>query len=129
MELLGKIIQVLPATEGVSQRTGNAWKSQSFVLETQEQYPKKVCFEVFGQERIDDFNIKLDDVVIVEFYIESREWNGRWFTSIKAWSVKRPQDGQNPPAPQAKVVAPPFVPKAERIEPKDGIDDGIGLPF
>ena len=51
MDIVGKIIQVLPLQEGIS-KTGNPWKSQSYVLETQEQYPRKVCFEIFGEDRI-----------------------------------------------------------------------------
>ena len=51
MDIVGKIIQVLPVQEGIS-KTGNPWKVQSYVLETQEQYPRKVCFEIFGEDRI-----------------------------------------------------------------------------
>ena len=95
MDIVGKIIQVLPMQEGVS-KTGNPWKSQSYVLETQEQYPRKVCFEVFGEDRIKNNACQVDDVVTVSFDIESREYNGRWYTSIRAWRVQQGNTLQNP---------------------------------
>lgn len=87
MEITGKIIQVLPEQCGVSKTSGKDWKLQAYVLETQEQYPKKVHFELFGEDRIKANQCKLDDVVTVSFDIESREFNGRWYTSIRAWRV------------------------------------------
>ena len=81
MEISGKIIQVLPLQTGVAKNSGNPWQSQSYVLETQEQFPKRVCFEVFGEQRIKDNPCQLDDIVTVSFDIESREFNGRWYRS------------------------------------------------
>ena len=107
MDIVGKSIQVLPLQEGTS-KTGNPWKSQSYVLETQEQYPRKVCFEVFGEDRIKNNACQVDDVVTVSFDIDSREYNGRWYTSIRAWRV---QQGnvlqQNAPAAAAPAQAAP----------------------
>ena len=71
MDIVGKIIQVLPLQEGVAKSTGNPWKIQSYVLETQEQYPKKICFEIFGEDRINSNKCALGDVVTVSFDIES----------------------------------------------------------
>ena len=88
MDIVGKVIQVLPLQEGVG-KTGNPWKVQSYVLETQEQYPRKVCFEIFGEDRIKNNTCNVDDVVTVSFDIESREYNGRWYTSIRAWRVQQ----------------------------------------
>ncbi len=88
MEIVGKIIQVLPAQEGVG-KNGNPWKVQGYVLETQEQYPRKVQFEIFGEDRIKNNPCAIDDVVTVSFDIESREFNGRWYTSIRAWRVQQ----------------------------------------
>jgi hypothetical protein len=89
MEVTGKIIQVLPEQGGVSKTSGKEWKLQSYVLETQEQYPKKVCFELFGEDRISQNPCAIDDMVKVSFDIESREYNGRWFTSIRAWRIEK----------------------------------------
>ena len=87
MEIVGKIIQVLPTQGGTSKTSGKEWKLQAYVLETQEQYPKKIHFELFGEERIKANPCQIDDIVTVSFDIESREFNGRWYTSIRAWRV------------------------------------------
>lgn len=87
MEIVGKITQVLPLQQGVSKTSGKDWQLQGYVLETQEQYPRKVHFEIFGEDRIKSNPCQLDDVVTVSFDIESREFNGRWYTSIRAWKV------------------------------------------
>ena len=113
MDIVGKIIQVLPLQEGVS-KTGNPWKVQSYVLETQEQYPRKVCFEIFGEERIKNNPCNIDDLVTVSFDIESREFNGRWYTSIRAWRVQQgdmtsaqPATAAPQPAAASAVAAAP----------------------
>ena len=87
MEVVGKIIQVLPAQEGVG-RNGNPWKVQPYVLETVENYPRKVHFEVFGEDRIKANPCDIDQLVTVSFDIESREFNGRWYTDVRAWRIE-----------------------------------------
>lgn len=72
---------------GVAQRTGNAWKSQEFVIETIEQYPKRCVFTVFGEDNLSKFNILVDHTYTVSFDINAREWNGRWFNDMRAWDV------------------------------------------
>ena len=85
MELQGKVIAVLPERSGVSAR--GEWKSQSFVIETVEQYPKQMVFDVFGADRISQFNIQLGDMINVSFDITAHEYQGRWFNNIRAWNV------------------------------------------
>lgn len=87
MELQGKIIVVLPERSGTSQR-GNQWRSISYVLETQEQYPKKLAFDVTN-DKIDQLNIQFGEILTVQFDINAREYNGRWFNSVNAWNVIR----------------------------------------
>ena len=89
MEITGKIIQVLPEVGGVS-KAGNEWKKQEYVLETHDQYPKKVCFQIFGADKIAQAAIQPGEELTVSFDIDSREYQGRWFTSINAWKVDRP---------------------------------------
>ena len=93
MEIQGKIIVVLPERSGVSQR-GSQWRSISYVLETQEQYPKKLTFDVTN-DKIDQLNIQLGEILTVQFDINAREYNGRWFNSVNAWNVIR-QTQQSP---------------------------------
>ena len=89
MEITGKIIAVLPANSGTSARTGNPWMSQTYVIETQGQYPKKLAFDVFGEERIKQFNIKHGEELTVRFDIDAHEYNNRWFNQIRAFNVEK----------------------------------------
>ena len=139
MEVVGKIIQVLPAQEGVG-RNGNPWKVQPYVLETLDQYPRKVHFEVFGEDRIKQNPCDIDQLVTVSFDIESREFNGRWYTSIRAWKIQQGDMTQQAAvAPAAAPVAQPVAapqPAAAPVEqaPVDPFDASAGngtsdLPF
>ncbi len=103
MELTGKIIAVLPERGGIS-KAGNEWKIQEYVLETMEQYPRKMMFNVFGADRISQFNIQLGETLTVSFDIDSREYNGRWYNDIRAWKVDR-----NVAAPTAGAPVPPVA--------------------
>lgn len=88
MEIIGKAIAALPVKSGVSQRTGEQWQSREYVIETQEQYPKKICFEVFGIDKLKEFNIRDNDLIKVHFDISAREYKGKWYNSIRAWKVE-----------------------------------------
>lgn len=85
MEIQGKVIAVLPERSGESAR--GEWKSQTYVIETQEQYPKKMAFDVFGADRIANFGIQLGEVINVSFDIDAHEYQGRYFNQIRAWNV------------------------------------------
>ena len=87
MEIQGRIIAVLPLREGTSSK--GAWKSQEYVVETHEQYPKKIVFNVFGEDKINQFAIKQGEELKVSFDVDAHEYNGRWFNNIRAWSVQR----------------------------------------
>ena len=140
MEIVGKIIQVLPIQEGVG-RNGNPWKVQPYVLETLDQYPRKVHFEVFGEDRIRMNPCAIDQLVTVSFDIESREFNGRWYTSIRAYRIVQGDVTQGAATPAAPAVAPvaaaPAQPAAAPAEAPVNVDpfdasasDGTSdLPF
>ena len=87
MEIQGKVIAVLPERSGVSAR--GEWKSQTYVIETQEQYPKKMAFDVFGADRLAQFNIHSGEVINVSFDIDAHEYQGRYFNQIRAWNVTK----------------------------------------
>lgn len=87
MEIQGRIIAVLPLREGTSSK--GAWQSQEYVVETHEQYPKKIVFNVFGEDKINQFAIKQGEELKVSFDVDAHEYNGRWFNNIRAWSVQR----------------------------------------
>lgn len=103
MEVIGKIIHVLPLQSGTSQ-AGNQWKKQEYVLETEDAYPKKVCFDFFG-DRVDQFPLAIGDRVRLNFDIESREYQGRWYTSIRGWKAEK-IDAQAMAAAPAPMAAP-----------------------
>ena len=119
MEIKGRIIHVLPLQEGVS-KAGNPWKKQEYVLETEEQYPRKVCFNLFG-DKVDQYPAAIGEDVVVSSDLESREFNGRWYTDVRAWKIEKsapvaqgvpdmppmPNDiAPFPPAPAAPDLAP-----------------------
>ena len=124
MEVIGKIIHVLPLQSGTSQ-AGNQWKKQEYVLETEDAYPKKVCFDFFG-DRVDQFPLAIGDRVRLNFDIESREFNERWYTDIRAWRAEpaNPADGQPVPPVQQMPGGTPLPPEPQNLG--GGNDD---LPF
>ena len=124
MDFSGKIIAILPPKSGVSKATGNEWKAQEYVVENHDQYPKKMCFEVFGTEKIEQFNIQMGEELTVSFDIDARQWQDRWFNSIRAWKVERVAAGASP-MPGSPVPPPPPSASPEFI-PGDVKDD---LPF
>ncbi len=97
MDLSGKIISQLPEVSGNS-KSGNAWRKQEYILETGGQYPKKVCISIWG-DKIDQFGLKVGEQVNLGIEVESREYNGRWYTEVKAYKVDRSQGGGMPVGP------------------------------
>jgi len=85
MELKGQITVINTVVTGESKN--GSWKKQDFVIQTDSQYPKNVCFSLWG-DKISKLEAKVGDKVTVSFDLESRESNGRWFTEAKAWMVK-----------------------------------------
>ena len=86
MEINGKIIELLP--EKIGQSANGQWRKQEYILETDGQYPKKICFMAWG-DKIGQFNIQQGENIEVSVDLESREYNGRWYTDVKAWKVSR----------------------------------------
>lgn len=103
MEIKGKCIAILPLQSG--QGKNGEWKSQDFVIETDGQYPKKVCINVYGDKI--QYIPAIDAKVNVSFDVESREYNGRWYTSLRAFKIESGQPtSQTAPAPQAVAPTP-----------------------
>lgn len=138
MELQGKIIAALPERSGTSQR--GEWKVQEFVLETLDsQYPRKMVFDVFGADRLQRFNVQVGQIVNVAFDIDAREYNGRWYNSIRAYDVRQ-VDPNAAPAPAAAPVASPVASPVQAASTTSApaqtaspvaaaADDGDDLPF
>lgn len=132
MEIIGKIIDALPVQEGVAKSTGKPWKKRLYILETQETYPRKVAITVFGVDRVNQYESMLTPGVNVtaSVDVESREFNGRWYTDVTAWKFEIQGQGQAAPAgypapdPVAYGAGSPLPPPA--ITPSEPSDD---LPF
>ncbi|EON76854.1 hypothetical protein ADIS_2725 [Lunatimonas lonarensis] len=86
MEISGKVIQALVEQSG-NGRNGT-WRKRDYVIETGGNYPKKVCVTVWG-DKIDQFDLKVGEEVSVGIELESREYNGKWYTDVKVWKVNK----------------------------------------
>ncbi len=115
MNISGKVVQILPLQQGTS-KAGNPWQKQEFVLDQGGQYPRKVCISLFGD------NVakipQVGQVVMVSVDIDSREFNGRWYTEIKAWNIVQTGAQQAAPAPQQVATAPATAPAAAPAQPQ-----------
>ena len=89
MELEGRIILELPVQSGTS-KAGNPWKKGEWVLETGGTYPRKVKFHIFGEERLANLghNLQVGKDVVISFDLDSREYNGRWYTDVAVYAVR-----------------------------------------
>jgi hypothetical protein len=116
MELKGKVIQLLPLQSGMGKK--GPWKKQEFIVETQSQYPKKVCLSVWG-DKVDQFGISVGQFVNVSVELESREYNGRWYTEARAWKVEKNASG-------AADAPPPTMEEPFIADSNNTADD---LPF
>lgn len=104
MEIQGKVIAILEPQRFVSQKNGNEYVTTVFVIETQGQYPKKVAMKVMGEDKFKQMGIVMGGTYNVSFDVESREWQGKWFTECQAWRTQRvdgtqEQTQQSAPAP------------------------------
>ncbi|MFR9165494.1 MAG: DUF3127 domain-containing protein [Dysgonomonas sp.] len=121
MQLTAKLIQVLPVQTGTG-RNGE-WKKQDVIVETEGQYPKKICVSIWG-DKINDSVLQIGNMLDISFDLESREYNGRWYTTVKAWKVDAvvPSTNENYPNP-----IPDDIPPAPPVDfSMEGEDD---LPF
>lgn len=127
MEVEGKIIEILPALSGVGQK--GEWTSQDYVLETNENYPRNVCFSVFGKEKISQYDIQIGDVVNVSFNIESRKFKERWYTAIKAWKVAKMGSTPVRVNPEQPVYNQPATQTPQPSQPTQKSEPIDDLPF
>lgn len=120
MQVKGTLIQILKQESGVS-KAGKEWKKQDFVIETNEQFPKKVCFTLFG-DKISLINgITEGSEIEVYFSLESRDFNGKWYHNINAWKVESAEASNAPRNYPPEFTAADAPPEAE--------DSGNDLPF
>lgn len=99
MDITGKVINLLPLQSG--QGKNGVWRKQEFILETPGQYPKKVCLSLWG-EKVDEIKLTPGETITASVNVESREYNGRWYTEVRAWKVAKGAG-----APNGRNEAPP----------------------
>ncbi len=116
LEITGKLLQVLP--EQLGQGQNGPWLKQNFIIETQEQFPKKVCIVCWNDKAEILKNLKPGDEVKVAINLESREFNGKWYTDVKAWKVE-PTTGKSSPSDFQPDHEPKFI--EARAEFKDDL--------
>jgi len=124
LDITGKIIQIMPASNGVS-KAGKEWTKQEFVIETQEQYPRKVMMSVMGDKVGDLKKYAVGDQITAHLNLESREYNGRWYSDIRAWKLDGSASGGSTTSQQGGND--PFHPDNEPNFTGDSSTDD--LPF
>lgn len=104
MQLTAKLVQLLPLQTGTGKN--GQWKKQDIIVETSGQYPKKICVSVWG-DKIDEKKLKPGHMLKIDIDIESREYNSRWYTDVKAWKIEIAGGGMEDSSP--RDIPPPDV--------------------
>lgn len=128
MEVTGTIIAALEPQSGISARSGNAWMKQDYVIEVPGMYPKRVAFNIFGEDRIKQFGLHQgEERVTIQFDIDAHEHEGRWYNEIRCYNVLRAVQAVAANAPAAQPAAAPAAAPFPPAQPApQGNDD---LPF
>ena len=85
MQFTAKLLQLLPLQSGTGKN--GQWKKQDIIVETETTYPKKICVSIWG-DKIDASQLQPGNQLKIDFDVESREYNGRWYTDVKAWKIE-----------------------------------------
>ena len=128
LNISGIVLNILPLQTGTS-KAGNQWQKQDFILETGGQYPRKVCICLFG-DNVAKFPLQVGQSVTASVDIESREFNGRWYTDVRAWNVVYNGQQQGAPAPAPTATAPKTQAKGAAAQAPAGAPAAADdLPF
>ena len=132
MQITARLIEVLPLQSGMG-RNGE-WKKQDIIVETDGQYPKKICITMWG-DKFSNVPLNEGENYTIDFDVESREYNGRWYTDVKAWRIVQQGAGQpaqpNMPEPPSYDGIPdgPEIPSSSGANPFDGMSNDDEMPF
>ncbi len=136
LELIGSLIKIMPVQSGTSAR--GEWQKQEFVIKTQDNFPKDVCLNVWGADKVADLAAFSEgELLKISFNVESREYNQKWYTDLRAWRIERASvegDAPNQQAPSQSFSQPNaqgVTPQVAQQAPGD-LPDGAGeddLPF
>ena len=124
LEITGKLVKVLPVQSGTNAR--GTWSKQEFILETLENYPRKVCISAWG-ERVNELSaIVAGDILKVSFSVESREYNERWYTDVRAFRIEKQTAAASVGNTAAPINTPPLPTEEPSFINQQEVDD---LPF
>lgn len=102
LKISGKVVDILDLQKGESKN--GPWKKQDFILETPGKYPRKVCVTQWG-DQVDQNDIKKGEELTAFIDIQSREYNGKWYTDVKAWKIEKGASAGDPrPNPDENVI-------------------------
>jgi hypothetical protein len=126
LDITGKIVKVMPEQSGAGKK--GTWVKQEFVIETAEQYPKKICCSAWGDKVETLRSFSEGDVVKVSFNLESREYNERWYTDVRAWKIE-PMGSGSAGSDADASNSKPKAKKKEDVDPFSNIEGEEDLPF
>ncbi len=120
LDITGKLVSKLPQQSG--QGKNGTWIKQDFIIETLDQFPKKVCISLWGDKAKELDSIAIGETLKLDINIESREFNGKWYTDVKAWKMEKQGANQKSNAPMPNDDSlPPFLEPSNSIEPTDDL--------
>jgi len=128
MEIIGKLILKMPMQSGIS-KTGNSWQKQEFVMETLEQFPRKICANLWGERTAVLETLNIDDKVVMSFDLESREFNGKWYTDVKAYKLEQVTTNSQTPQAAPAPISPAANELPQEFETFTEEREGDDLPF
>lgn len=128
MEFEGIVYKILPVVTGTGQR--GEWKKQEVVFELPGEFSRKLCVSFWGDKAEDAARLVEGERVSVAINLESREYNGRWFTEARAWKLTKaaPIQPQGSSATMPNADMPPFV-ESDSESFGSGVDSSDDLPF
>ncbi len=132
MEIQGKVVRLGSLTEGTSAR--GAWRKQELIIETIEQYPKQVCLGCWGDRVAEAQNFTPGQIIKAQISIESREFNGKWYTDVRPFrfdidAPQQPQQFQQPMQQPQQFAAPSYEQNNIPVTDYFQTDNGDDLPF
>ncbi len=121
LEIKCRLVSKLPVQNGSSAR--GPWSKQDFIVETIETYPRKVCMNVWGADKVSEITAYNEgDELMVSVNIESREFNGRWYTDVRAWRIQKDM-------PTATAEGAPAIDPFANASATSSADGDGDLPF
>ncbi len=123
MEFEGVVYKIMPVTRGTSAR--GDWQRQEVIFELPQEFSRKICVIFFNKES-DVARLREGMTCTVSVNIESREYNGKWYTDVRAWRV---QPKEETAAAPAMPDMPPFTEEPAYATPAAPMAEVDDLPF